>query len=586
MSDEAARDELIDDAQRLTRDMGDRGPSLAERLSERLDRLSFASPFHRMRLRGRFPLKIIAVPVDPVPGDPARGARLKGGRLFRDGFGQGMLDGRLDTPEAPAAWRSWVHGWGWLRDLKSVGPLSAAETARVEGLAKRWLARFHDYDDVAWAPAETGRRILMAIAYAPMVMPGSDHIHRSTLLNGIARWARHLDRAVPRMQPGFPKLEAVAGLIGAGLMLPGGEERLARAFKLLDQTLDALLGENGAPVSRCALELANIGDLMLLLTAFHTGRMQRVSAPVERALTLVRGMLSSLAMGDGLPPAWHGGRPDLAQMQRLEAATSTANPPRGSGFRRLSAGKVRVMVDAGPPPPARLNPQTHASTLSFVMTDGATPLIVNCGGERGVDGDWGYPNELVQGLRSTAGHSVLVLAETNSSRLPDGGPRRLGGVEQVVVECRNTPQGQWLEGWHDGWRRRFGYDHLRRLWLSPDGADLRGEDRLVVARQKGISRRPKEPMPIAIRFHLGPDVTATPTQDGRGALLVIASPRGGGGAWAFKASFNSRPGVLSVEPSLYVGPDGTPHEVQQILLTTMLLPGEEADIGWSLKRNA
>ena len=76
----------------LTRNLGDRGPSLSERLSDRLDRISFASPFHRMRLKGRFPLKLIAVPEDPVPGDPAIAQRLKGGRLFRGGYGQGILD--------------------------------------------------------------------------------------------------------------------------------------------------------------------------------------------------------------------------------------------------------------------------------------------------------------------------------------------------------------------------------------------------------------------------------------------------------------------------------------------------------------
>jgi ribulose-phosphate 3-epimerase len=57
------------EALRLTRDLGDRGPSLAERLGERLDRLAFQSPLHRMRLKGRFPLKLLAVPEDPVPGD-------------------------------------------------------------------------------------------------------------------------------------------------------------------------------------------------------------------------------------------------------------------------------------------------------------------------------------------------------------------------------------------------------------------------------------------------------------------------------------------------------------------------------------
>jgi uncharacterized heparinase superfamily protein len=77
-------------------------------------------------------------------------------------------------------------------------------------------------------------------------------------------------------------------------------------------------------------------------------------------------------------------------------------------------------------------------------------------------------------------------------------------VEEVLVEARSSPEGQWLEARHDGWRRRFGFDHLRRLWLSPDGTDLRGEDQIIPARSGLPMPRKTETLSIAIRFHLGP----------------------------------------------------------------------------------
>jgi uncharacterized heparinase superfamily protein len=572
------------DAFRLTRNLGDRGPSLSERLSDRLDRLSFASPFHRMRLKGRFPLKLIAVPDDPVPGDPAIAQRLKGGRLFMGGYGQGMLDARIDHPDAPESWRRWVHGWGWLRDLSMVD-LTSVEAARAEALARRWLARFHDYDEEAWAPDSTGMRIQMAILHAPLVMPGKDHVHRSAVLNGIARWSRHLDRAAPRMQPGLPKLGAVSGLVAAALILPGGDERLSRAVALLDEVLATPLIDDGAPVARSPLHLAEIADQMLVLAAFHAARMQKPPEPVARTLDLARVTLGALALGNGLVPAWHGGQPDAAQLARLGVKPLDAPPSRASGFQRLAAGSVRLVVDAGPPPPARLNPATHASTLAFTFSDGGRLVVVSCGAENGSQGARNFPPELVMGLRSTAGHSTLVLADTNSSRLHDGGPRRLGGVEEVLVEARLTRDGQWLEGRHDGYRRRHGYDHLRRLWLSPDGTDLRGEDHLLPVKGTLALVRQREPLPIAIRFHLGPGATATPTQDGRGALIRIPGQgRDPAIAWAFRASFNHAPGLVSIEPSLFADSEGETHEIQQILLTALAAPGKAADVSWSFRK--
>ena len=575
------------EAIRLTRDLGDRGPSLAERLGEQFDRLTFQSPLHKMRLKGRFPLKLLAVPEDPVPGDPAIGARLKGGRLFRDGYGQGMQDARLDTPDAPPGWRQWVHGWGWLRDLAAAEPLSGAEVKRAEALAKRWLARFHDYDEAAWSPALSGRRIMMAITYAPMVMPGNDHIHRSAVLNGIARWARHLERAAPRLSPSLEKVEAFGGLLCSALMLPGGEDRRVKAEGQLGDALAGVIRADGSAVSRSPLDLAALGDFLLLIGAFYEARGLRPARTVLDALALVQGALSALAMGDGLPSPWHGGQPTMAQMARLGAAPSKAAPGKQSGFWRLAAGSVRVMVDAGPPPPARVSASGHASTLGFTMTDGRRLLIVNCGGERGEGGPRTLPAELVMGLRSTAGHSALVLADTNSSRLPDGGPRKLGGVEEVLVEARASAEGQWLEARHDGWRRRFGYDHLRRFWLSPDGADLRGEDQLVPTRSTIPMPRKTETLPIAIRFHLAPGASATITQDGKGALIRLPGARPSQDvAWSFRAGFNHAPGVLAIEPSLMVDADGAMYEIQQILLTSLLDPGATGNISWSLKRSA
>ncbi len=584
---------------RLRRNGGDRGPSLSERMADRLDRLSFASPMHRMRLKGRFPLKLIAIPEDPIPGNAGRGQRLKGGRLFAYGYGQGVAQLRFDARDAPHSWRQWLHGWGWLRDLASLGPLSKAEAAQAEALSKRWLARFHEYDEEAWEPAVTGRRILMAVLYAPLVMPGHDHIHRSMVLNGIARWGRHLDRAAKRLRPGFERLEAAAGLVGCGLMLPGGDERLLRGEALLRETLATLFPAGGI-ASRSPLDLARLGERMLVLAAFHRARAQPPSALVAETLERVRADLAALAMGDGLPASWHGGQPDAAQMARLGVRATGAAPARGSGFQCLRAGATRVMIDAGPPPPARISGCGHASTLAFAMTDGERHVVVNCGGEAGADGPHGFAPELVVGLRSTAGHSTLVLADTNSSRLHLGGPRRLGGVEEALVETRSSADGQWFEGRHDGWRRRYGYDHVRRLWLSPDGGDLRGEDRLEPLRRLAAIGHGHEALPFAIRFHLGPGAEATPTEDGHGALIRLSGGRndsrggargdgrgdrrGGGIAWAFRASFNHAPGRLAVEPSLHVGADGDTMETSQLLLTGFVGRGEAADISWSFRR--
>ena len=50
----------------LIRAGGDRGASLAGRLVAQLQRLAWRSPLHSLHLRGRYPLKLLAVPIDKV----------------------------------------------------------------------------------------------------------------------------------------------------------------------------------------------------------------------------------------------------------------------------------------------------------------------------------------------------------------------------------------------------------------------------------------------------------------------------------------------------------------------------------------
>ena len=60
-ADEANGD-TIPAGQRLVRVDGDKGLSLAEKLAAHFHRLSYRTVFHRMRLKGRFPLKLIPFP--------------------------------------------------------------------------------------------------------------------------------------------------------------------------------------------------------------------------------------------------------------------------------------------------------------------------------------------------------------------------------------------------------------------------------------------------------------------------------------------------------------------------------------------
>ncbi len=150
----------------------------------------------------------------------------------------------------------------------------------------------------------------------------------------------------------------------------------------------------------------------------------------------------------------------------------------------------------------------------FELSDGAERIVVNCGGAALTGAT--IPADLARGLRTTAAHSTLVLADSNSTAILSNGS--LGkGVTEVELDRRETPQGSRLEMSHDGYARRHGLIHRRLLILSPNGRELRGEDMLLPAPRT----RRKGDKGFALRFHLGPSISASLTADKLGALLRI-----------------------------------------------------------------
>jgi uncharacterized heparinase superfamily protein len=413
-------------------------------------------------------------------------------------------------------------------------------------------------------------------AYAPLLLSSTDQVYRTSLLNTLARGTRHLQRSADRVLPGLPRIAAWCGVVAAGLLIPGGERRTARGEAALGRALAQVVGEDGGIASRSIAEQLELVELLAQLRAVYEAR--RIDPPPSLAETLRRVVpaLKGVVMGDGGLSSWQGGAPLPARRveQAIEASGVRARALRSApdwGYQRLVGGKTLAVVDAAPPPAARMLSGGCASTLAFEMSDGPHRVVVNCGGDRGAGHR--LPEGFANALRASAAHSTLVLADSNSTAIHADGT--LGqGVAVVELVRREEEGGSFLDASHDGYARRFGFVHRRHLYVAADGRELRGEDVLdPVPRRR--SKDPDGPVDAAIRFHLAPSVEVSPGSDGKGALLRL----GGETIWQFHA----RGGDVAIEDSLWIDGDGIARESYQLVIHTEALPGG-ADIGWMFRR--
>lgn len=320
---------------------------------------------------------------------------------------------------------------------------------------------------------------------------------------------------------------------------------------------------NRSPEDLCeALVLLESAAAMAVETGLEPGA--RLTGALDRA----QGALRALRMRDGALPRFHGGGP--GRPGRLDAALALA-PRRGGeaaraeamGFVKLTAGRLAAVIDAAAPPATET---AHASTLAFELAAGSRRLVVNSGPGGAFGGDW------YAACRATAAQSTLSLEGVSSSRVGPGDGRFRSGPAAVSAQTTQDVDGAWFLGEHDGYLESHGLVHRRRLFLSPDGRDFRGEDALI-----SPAGAAGEGLGFAVRFHLHPDAADAVQGLQDGARLALPD-----GAWRFTV----RGGTPSLAESVYFDPQvEAPRATRQIVVAGRVAQGT-ARVVWSVARES
>ena len=233
-----------------------------------------------------------------------------------------------------------------------------------------------------------------------------------------------------------------------------------------------------------------------------------------------------------------------------------ANMPH-TGFQRLDAGAMTVIMDTGPPPPPNVSQDAHAGCLSFELSSGPSRIVINCGMPATGRDNWRAF------ARSTAAHSTLTYHETSScqfvelsamKRLLQGAPI-VSGPANVESYREAVANGVLLTTSHDGYLARFGVVHRRVLMVAHDGSRLDGEDTVAPAPGARIKGNDTD---YALRFHLHPSVKASRLSDARGVMLVLPNRD----VWTFEALDDK----VELEDSVFLAGNDGPRRTAQIVI--------------------
>ena len=543
--------------------------AVARNARSRLERAWGESPFYQAQLDGPAPDRFLISLMDPFAAEPAIGREILSGK-FANARQEIDCEGELPTAfdrvvGGDPLFRE-LHGFAFLRPLSALG--EQGPEAAIE-LIDAWLKRHEKWSSTAWDPAIVGDRLMSLAQHGRPLLSGFDPTGRSRLLASMARQTRHLTRTGHRIRSDRDRLMAAFALCAVSLVLPGCQDPLQHGLGVLRRELRVQLRPDGGHLSRNpTVQLSIVAALGLLIDAF---RQRRIETPgfLVHIHSRARGHLALFRMPDGRLATFNDGyegdgralgmalnAADVSSSASAVHGNEPAMYARHSGFQRLATGNSVLVADVGVDAGERGSTVVGRAGGSFNFAVGRNRVVVNCGSGGHLSDAWR------KALRHAAASSTLA-PDVDADGIYDGA--------DLVASHRRAEdfRGQLLEIE----RKSASGDlhHTRRIFLSANGGDLRGEDAIRFASADAVPH-------WRLRFHLHPDVAAHETGPGE----ILLKP-GRGEAWRFRADRSS----VALEDSVYCGAASAPSPTKQIVISLADLepaPSGDIIIKWGLRK--
>ncbi len=515
---------------------------------------------------------------DPHEGDPDQaGTYYLGQYTFLGETIETEGQSPFQVSEASESWLRQLHSFQWLRHLDAV----KSDLANAQGAAYilDWITQHStSRESAAWDADVVSERLIAWSAHAPGFFVRADGVSRRQVLRSMDVQAQFLARALTGLRDGYPKLQAIIALNHALCCTQTRDGTHRRFRRLLDRELSRQVQADGTHISRnpglipvILAQLLPLRDACLAQDEQPTPELLGAIDRLTTALTFFRHATGELAQFNGT------GQVSPMLLAALDEETDTQpNTQRSApygGYERLQAGKTVLLMDTGSPVSRHVEQCAMAGCLSYELSSGKNLVITNCG--LPAPGFEAY----LPFARATAAHSTATIDDTSSCHFADSAKLRswLPGAlvahpEHVDVDRQSADGHDRVVASHDGYARTHGLIHRRTLELSDDGSTINCADRF----EPTSSGDNQTGSPLALRFHLAPDITASLLANGHS--IVLAAPNRE--TWTFTCV----DAPIALEESIrFCAPEG-PRKCEQIVVLGHSRQNRE--IRWTLVRRA
>ena len=456
-----------------------------------------------------------------------------------------------------------LHSFFWLFTLD----LNSSKK-KVQSVILNWINNNHKYNNLNWDVDILSKRVIAWISNSKITYENGNESYKEKFDSLIQKQINHLINEINRSKWVDDKMIGCAAIILGGLAYNEKDKFLDHGLNLLKKIIKFSFDKEGFPKSR------NIRQLNFYLKYFILIRewlkesqneipeyLNEIIFHLGQAYFLIHKNIDETFLFNGNQVSKN---PDFENyLKRLGYNFKNENNEVG-GYILLKNKKFAFAMDLGSTPDKKFSDDYQSGALSFEIIRNNKKLICNSGYFQN------YKHQLNNISKTTACHSTLSIANHSSVQFvkqPDS-PSKISTGLKIFNKKIISENNYWsASASHDGYNKRFGIIHERKIDFLHDAEKFIGVDKI-------FKKKKFKSVNFEIRFHLDPESKIMKTQDGK-AIYIDLNNEG----WKFICKEYK----IDVETGLFFGLKNNFTENQNIVISGMV-QNEKQKISWELKK--
>ena len=444
----------------------------------------------------------------------------------------------------------------------------ATSKETVQSIIINWIDNNYKYNYLNWDLDILSKRIIAWISNSKITYENSNENYKEKFDSLVQKQINHLINEIDRSEWVDDKMIGCSAIILGGLAYNEKEKFLNYGLNLLKKIIKFSFDKEGFPKSRNIRQLNFYFKYFILIREWLKESQNEIPEYLDEIIFhlgqsyfLIHKNIDKTFLFNGNQTSKNSEFENY--LKRLGYNFKNENNETG-GYVIFKNKKLALAMDLGSTPDKKFSKDYQSGALSFEIISNNKKLICNSGYFQN------YKHQLNNISKTTACHSTLCVGNHSSVQFVKqfDSLTKIGSLLKIFNKEVISKDNYWsVSASHDGYNKRFGIIHNRKIDFSHESQKFIGTDTI-------FKRKKFKSINFEVRFHIAPESKVMKTQDGK-SIYIDLNKEG----WKFMCKEYK----IDIETGLFFGLKNNFVENQNIVISG-IVQNEKQTIDWKLEK--